>query len=94
MACAGDGFFLVLVYAGIRPVFQVINQMVQLLFTHFGQMRCTHNLMPFVIALTPCSNTHEIDGIEILEVQHSFIHIAIGGHNRAHQFIAAIMHVR
>ena len=93
MACAGNSFFLVFVGTSLRPAFQVINQMVQLLFAYLGQMRCMDSFMLFIIAVPPCSNAHEINGIEIMVVQNSLIHITISGHNCAHQFVTAIVYI-
>ena len=94
MACSGDSFFLVLVHTSVRPAFQIINQMIQFLLANLGQMRCMDSFMLFVIAMPPCSNAHEINGIEILVVQCGFIHITISGYNRTHQFIAAVVYIR
>lgn len=94
MTCAINGFFLVFICTSLRSAPQVINQVIQFLFAYLGQMCCVDCFVFFVIAMPPCSDTHEISGIQIMVVQHCFIYITIGGHNRTHQFIATIMYVR
>ena len=94
MTCAVNGFFLVFVCTSLRSASQVINQVIQFLLAHLGQMCCVDCFVFFIIAVPPCSNAHEINGIQIMVVQHGLIYITIGGNNRTHQFIAAIMLTR
>ena len=94
MACAGNNFFLIFICTSLRSAPQVINQVIQFLLAYLGQMCCVDCFVFFVIAVPPCSNAHEINGIQIMVVQHGLIYITIGGNNRTHQFIAAIMLIR